>query len=248
MARRQEGARLLATQATTALTPQDTVVVGGVREGGLLLEVGWKKGEGGKKVLTACGDEIEKTVGETGVSRVRNGKESDKGDGCERVGENDEFPSGLTTVGVDGYSQCGGTCQQIDGYGQELCFPGFVAEFFDDGGREEAEGVERNGLATHDESREPKFPIQDGVDEICPFEIFARVDDFAFFCTGILLQTATDDVFFIVVQEFAGFWRVGKKPVRGDTDEGGHDAFEDEAAQNNQCVSFERNVDEIRPA
>lgn len=37
MARRQEGARLLATQATTALTPQDTVGVGGVRRGGLLL-------------------------------------------------------------------------------------------------------------------------------------------------------------------------------------------------------------------
>lgn len=240
MARRQEGARLLATQATTALTPQDTVGVGGVRKGGgITAFLRWMGGngggrEGGGKVLTACGDEIEKTVGETGVSRVRNGKESDKGDGCERVGENDEFPSGLTTVGVDGYSQCGGTCQQIDGYGQELCFPGFVAEFFDDGGREEAEGIEWNGLAAHDESREPKLPIQDGVDEICPFEIFARVDDFAFFCTGILLQTAMDDVFFIVVQEFAGFWRVGKKPIRGDTDEGGHDAFEDEAVQNNQ--------------
>lgn len=51
MARRQEGARLLATQATTALTPQDTVVVGGVRKGGItcLLEVdGWKEGEDGK--------------------------------------------------------------------------------------------------------------------------------------------------------------------------------------------------------
>lgn len=41
MARRQEGARLLATQATTALTPQDTVVVGGVRGG---MEMG--EGEG----------------------------------------------------------------------------------------------------------------------------------------------------------------------------------------------------------
>lgn len=58
MARRQEGARLLATQATTALTPQDTVLVGGVRKaGGLLLEVdAWKKGEGeGKKCLQPVG-------------------------------------------------------------------------------------------------------------------------------------------------------------------------------------------------
>lgn len=47
MARRHEGARLLATQATTALTPQDTVVVGGVREGGITACLGWMDGNGG---------------------------------------------------------------------------------------------------------------------------------------------------------------------------------------------------------
>lgn len=52
MARRQEGARLLATQATTALTPQDTVGVGGVRKAGGITAYlrwdGWKEGEGGR--------------------------------------------------------------------------------------------------------------------------------------------------------------------------------------------------------